>query len=103
MNYLKHTDDDLAKTAKMLSSVNHDQLETILAKMSDHPRNILAHAVKKVQSELGLLGPLSGNFANPNGLLCSKCGFDDCEVRNSEDDGPEYVRCGYCNHIEHLD
>jgi hypothetical protein len=61
---------------------------------------MLAHAVKKVQSELG---PLSGNFANPNGLICSACGFDDCEAHSSEDDGPEYVRCGYCDHIAHLD
>jgi len=97
---IHYTDDDLAKTAKMLSSVSHDQLETILAKMSDHAIGILAHAVKKVQSELG---PLSGNWANPNGILCSKCGFDDCEIRNSEDDGPEYITCGYCNHVEHLD
>lgn len=97
---IHYTDDDLAKTAKMLSSVNHDQLETILAKMADHPRCILAHAVKKVQAELG---PISGNWANPNGIICSACGFDDCEVRNSEDDGPEYITCGYCDHVEHLD
>ena len=97
---IHYTDDDLAKTAKMLSSVSHEQLETILAKMDDHPRNILAHAVKKVQAELG---PISGNWANPNGIICSACGFDDCEVRNSEDDGPEYITCGYCNHVEHLD
>jgi hypothetical protein len=103
MNYFKYTDTALADAAKLLSSINHDQLETLLAKMNDHPRNILAHAVKKVQAELGLLGPLSGNFANPNGLICSACGFDDCEVHSSEDDGPEYVICGYCNHIEHLE
>ena len=100
MNYFNHTDAYLAGAAKMLSSINHDQLETLLAKMDDHPRNMLAHAVKKVQAELG---PISGNFANPNGIICSACGFDDCEVRNSEDDGPEYITCGYCDHVEHLD
>ena len=100
MNYFKYTDTALAQTVKMLSSINHDQLETLLAKMDDQPRYILAHAVKKVQAELG---PISGNFANPNGIICSACGFDDCEVRNSEDDGPEYITCGYCNHVEHLD
>lgn len=95
-----YTDNELAKTAKMLSSISPDQLETLLAKMADHPRCILAHAVKKVQAELG---PISGNWANPNGIICSACGFDDCEVRNSEDDGPEYITCGYCNHITYLD
>jgi hypothetical protein len=100
MNYFKYTDTALAQTIKMLNSISHDQLEHILAELSDHPRYMLSHAVKKVQSELG---PLSGNFANPNGLICSACGFDDCEAHNSEDDGPEYVICGYCNHIEHLD
>jgi hypothetical protein len=100
MNYLNHTDAYLAGAAKMLSSINHDQLETLLAKMDDHPRNMLAHAVKKVQAELG---PISGNWANPNGIICSACGFDDCEIRNSEDDGPEYITCGYCDHVEHLD
>jgi hypothetical protein len=99
MNYFKYTDTALEQTIKMLNSISHDQLEHILAELSDHPRYMLAHAVKKVQTELG---PLSGNFANPNGLICSACGFDDCEAHNSEDDGPEYVICGYCNHIEHL-
>jgi hypothetical protein len=100
MLYYQYTDAHLADAAKLLSSINHEQLETLLARMDDHPRCMLAHAVKKVQSELG---PINGSWANPNGITCSKCGFDDCNITVAEDGGPDRITCLYCDHVEHLD